>query len=176
MAEYTRQGIEKWLGCQVEWFINGKRSDSKVFARFKPVPPHSIDEMLAYWRENGWDFTNSWDDPTNKYGARVDGNAGLYDKVFLNKKVGYVWHQFWAKRTHYLTQHWWDVLPAKLWEVVSANRYELEAIPLIDCVQKDVGLIYTATLRQSFEYYCRGTRGDHNLPILKLIDFWEVEA
>jgi len=175
-TEFTRRDIEKWLGCQVEWFINGKRSDSKVFARFRPVSPYSIDEMLAYWRGNGWDFANSWDDPTSEYGVRVDGNAGQYSKVFLDKRGGFLWHQFWAKRTHYLTQHWWDILPAKLWDVIRANLYSLGVIPLIDCVQKDVGLVYTVTLAQSFEHFRRGTKGDHNLPILKLIGCWKEEA
>jgi len=173
--ELARQDIENWLGCRVEWFINGKRSDSKVFVRFRPVPPYCVDEMLAYWRENGWGFANSWDDPASEYGARVNGSAGQYDKIFLDKKAGYLWHRFWANRTHYLTQHWWDVLPAKLWDVVHGNLYGLGSIPLIDCIQKDVGLIYTVTLSQSFNHFCMGTRGDWNLPILKLVAFWKEQ-
>lgn len=204
-SEITREMIEGHLGCRFEWLVNGRHPRSRVFARLWPLPGgvsslrrpelvegssagsslsrpcRSLEEMMAYWNEHGWRFAHDYEDPTSESGAFIEGHAGQYSTIYADKRRTHLFLPFWAHRSHYVCQHWWDPLPHKLWRPIYANLRKLEHIPLIDISLKDEGLsacdaqagvIFTATMRQVFDHFMHGTNGDMNLPILKVVDVW----
>lgn len=171
----TREDIQNILGCRIVWHASSMRTNAQIQVRF--VPLSSLQELIAYWQEHGWQWLNSvniWTDPLRylKPPLYLDGVLGQYDHIYINRAGGFLYHPFHASGTHYLCQHWQDPLPAELGQILYDLQYELRPMRFVDIVVKDQP-VFSPTLDQILNHFVGGTQGDWNYPFPLLIKHWQ---